>query len=338
MEGLPQDYVIQNLYSYCKRPIYKKYQRSYNAECCICHEGSSAGRKRRLFYFTGDRYFYCFNCGKSWNEINWIHEVSGKSYHEILRDTQNFTCSIELSAKLVKNSEPVKELVVPTIPDDSINITDINQCEFYKDNEKQYAYIKHVRQYCEDRRLFTAVNRPKAFYVSFGDKVHKKRLIIPFYSELGKIDSYQSRTLDGDTYPKYLTKFGEKGLYGENNITNDIPYIFVFEGPIDAMFVKNAVAVGGSSTTEKQEAFLKKCVDKEIIYVYDNDKDNKEMKKKIKNLIKDNKKIFIWPKEFRKYKDINELCCSLCLDELPYKFIVQNSYSGVEALMKQKPI
>jgi hypothetical protein len=88
--------------------------------------------------------------------------------------------------------------------------------------------------------------------------------------------------------------------------------------------------------TDKQEAFIKKCVDKEIIYVYDNDKNNKEMSKKIKNLIKQNKKLFVWPKELKKYKDINEICCNLCLDELPYKFIVQNSCSGVEALMKQK--
>jgi hypothetical protein len=62
------------------------------------------------------------------------------------------------------------------------------------------------------------------------------------------------------------------------------------------------------------------------------------MSKKIKNLIKQNKKLFVWPKEVKKFKDVNEVCCSLHLDELPYKFILQNSYSGVEALMKQKAI
>jgi len=207
-----------------------------------------------------------------------------------------------------------------------------NQIAFHKDEK----LVKKVIEYAQKRRLFTAVNRPKSLYVSLKDKVHKNRLIIPFYGESGKIESYQSRTLDGDTYPKYLTKYGEKSLYGEDAIDNNIPYIFIFEGPIDAMFVKNAVAVGGSSMTDKQEAFIKKCVDKEIIYVYDNDKNNKEMAKKIKNLIKQNKKLFVWPKEFKKFKDVNEVCCNLYLDELPYRFIVQNSYSGVEALMKQK--
>ena len=332
MEGIPQDYVIQALYSYCKRPVYKKYQRVYNAECCVCGEGGSAGRKRRLFYFSDDRYFYCFNCSRSWSELNWVHEITKKSIPEILRETKNFVPTSQVQNKIQKQNEAVKQIEIPSIPDDSIDICDSSQVDYYKDNK----FIKKAIDYCQSRRLFSAVNKPKSLYVSFKDKVHKNRLIIPFYGETGKIESYQSRTLDGNTYPKYLTKYGEKSLYGENNIDNNIPYIFIFEGPIDAMFVKNGVAVGGSSMTDKQEAFIKKCVDKEIIYVYDNDKNNKEMSKKIKNLIKQNKKLFIWPKELKKYKDINEICCNLCLNELPYKFIVQNSYSGVEALMKQK--
>jgi 5S rRNA maturation endonuclease (ribonuclease M5) len=332
VEGLPQDYVIQALYSYCKRPVYKKYQRVYNAECCVCGEGTSAGRKRRLFYFPDDRYFYCFNCSRSWSELNWIHEISKKTIHEILKETRNFVPNTETKVKVQKQNEVVKHIEIPSIPDDAIDICDAKQVDFYKDNK----FIKKAIEYCQNRRLFTAVNKPKSLYVSFKDKVHKNRLIVPFYGESGKIECYQSRTLDGDTYPKYLTKYGEKNLYGENNIDSNIPYIFIFEGPIDAMFVKNGVAVGGSSMTDKQESFIKKCVDKEIIYVYDNDKNNKEMAKKIKNLIKQNKKLFVWPKEVKKFKDVNEICCNLHLDELPYKFIIQNSYSGVEALMKQK--
>lgn len=334
MEGLPQDYVIQALYSYCKRPVYKKYQRVYNAECCVCGEGNSTGRKRRLFYFPNDRYFYCFNCSRSWSELNWIHEISKKSIHEILKETRDFVPNSETKAKVQKQNEAVKHIEIPSIPDDAIDICDSKQVEFYKDNK----IVKKIIDYCQNRRLFTAVNKSKSLYVSFKDKVHKNRLIIPFYGESGKIECYQSRTLDGDTYPKYLTKYGEKNMYGENNIDNSIPYIFIFEGPIDAMFVKNAVAVGGSSMTDKQEAFIKKCFDKEIIYVYDNDKNNKEMSKKIKTLIKQNKKLFVWPKEFKKFKDVNEICCNLHLDELPYKFIVQNSYSGIEALVKQRAI
>lgn len=334
MEGLPQDYVIQTIYTRCKRPVYKKYQRVYNAECCVCHEGHSAGQKRRLFYFTDERYFYCFNCGKSWKELNWIQEVTHQNYHEILNEASHFTCSVDLNVK-IENESKVKVTEIPCIPNDSIDICNSKELEFYSKREG-YSLVQKTWDYCNKRKILDAINKPKSLYVSKDDYVHKNRLIIPFYSETGKVESYQSRSLDSDEYPKYLTKYGEKCLFGENSLNSNIPYIFVFEGPIDAMFVQNAVAIGGSTMTERQENYLKKCFGYEIIFVYDNDKNNKQMDKKIKQLIKQNKKMFIWPKEMDKYKDINEVCCSLNLTEFPYKFIIENSFTGIEALMKFK--
>lgn len=337
MEGLPQDYVIQNIYGYCKRPVYKKYQGVYNAECCICHEGSSSGSKRRLFYFPAERYFYCFNCSRSWSEINWLQEVTGKSFHEILKDTKSFDTSVNLVTMLSSVDETKETVSIPVIPEDSVDIFDSSQCDYYA-GTSQYKVLLKAIDYCRRRKLFTAVNRPASLYISFTDYVHKNRLIIPFYSVDNKIESYQSRSLCGDEYPKYLTKFGDKCLYGENNIDPTVPYVFIFEGPIDAMFVKNGVAIGGSTLTEKQETFLNRCFGQEIIYVYDNDNNNKEMDKKIKTLIDKNKKVFIWPKELQKFKDINEICCQLDIDEFPYKFIVDNSFTGIEAKMKFKAL
>jgi hypothetical protein len=236
---------------------------------------------------------------------------------------------------VLSSIEDKKEFKVPSIPEDSVDLFDSNQCDYYK-GASQYKFIQQALDYCNKRKLFTAVNRPSSLYISFSDYVHKNRLIIPFYSQDNKIESYQSRSLTGDSYPKYLTKFGDKCLYGENNIDLSIPYIFVFEGPIDAMFVRNGVAIGGSTLTEKQETFLNKCFGQEIIYVYDNDKDNKEMDKKIRTLIDRGKKLFVWPKELRKYKDINEICCQLDINEFPYKFITDNSFSGIEAKLKFK--
>ena len=333
MEILPQSYVIQSIYTYCKRPTYRKYQGDYNAECCICGEGSSAGRKRRLFYFVNDRYFYCFNCSRSWQEISWLQEVTKKSYTEILKESRQYDNTSDIIRQLSAVEAPVK-YDVPYLPDDCVDLSDSKQIEYYK-GTSQYSIIENALEYCNKRRLFTAINRPKTFYISFDDKIHKNRLIIPFYSENNKIESYQSRSLSGDDYPKYLTKYGEKCLYGENNITPEIPYVFVFEGPIDSMFVKNGVAVGGASTTERQERFLSKCIGYEIIYVYDNDKNNEEMDSKIQKLIKQNKRLFIWPKEFSKFKDMNEVCCALQLSEFPYKYIVDNSYIGIEAQLKE---
>jgi hypothetical protein len=262
-----------------------------------------------------------------------LQEVTKKSYTEILKESRQYDNTSDIIRQLSAVEAPVK-YDVPYLPDDCVDLSDSKQIEYYK-GTSQYSIIENALEYCNKRRLFTAINRPKTFYISFDDKIHKNRLIIPFYSENNKIESYQSRSLSGDDYPKYLTKYGEKCLYGENNITPEIPYVFVFEGPIDSMFVKNGVAVGGASTTERQERFLSKCIGYEIIYVYDNDKNNEEMDSKIQKLIKQNKRLFIWPKEFSKFKDMNEVCCALQLSEFPYKYIVDNSYIGIEAQLKE---
>ena len=186
------------------------------------------------------------------------------------------------------------------------------------------------------RRLLTAVNSCKKFYISLEDKVHKNRLIIPFFDTNKKVVCYQTRSLSEKEMPRYLTKFGEKEIFNIANVTSEIPHVFIFEGPIDSMFVKNGVAVASLSPTEKQETTLNNLIGYEKIYVFDNDKNNEQTAKRIEKHIKQNKRIFIWPKEFSKFKDFNEICCSLEIDEIPWQFVVKNSAVGQEALLKQK--
>jgi len=326
---LNQEFLIETFFSYCKRPIHKKYQNVFNAECPVCKEGKSAGRSRRLFYFPSKQYFYCHNCSKSWRPFEWIKEVTSFTVPEIIKKNNEKSGEV---IKYIKSTPVIKDLVIPDLPEGSVDLLDPTQIEFYKDNK----FVKLALDYCQNRRLFTAINKCKRFFVSLEDKVHKNRLVIPFYDDNGKVVCYQTRALTQNQFPKYLTKFGEKELFGINNVVSDIPYVFVFEGPIDSMFVKNGVAMASLAPTEKQLQQLNNLINFEQIYVFDNDKNNKQTSKKIEKYIKEGKKIFIWPKEFAKFKDFNEICCSLELDEVSWKFLVKNSAKGNEALIKQK--
>ena len=328
-----QDYVIQSLYTYCKRAVYKTGQSAYNAECCICNEGNSSGKKRRLFYFTQKRYFYCFNCGQSWNEAQWLQKVTNFSFFELLNESKQFTVEIKPEDK---REESLVRIVqqVSSLPVGVIDLEDKIQIEFYKEQKKHFKKLQHAIDYCNQRRLLTAVNRSKHFYISFDDKKHCNRLIIPFYDRDLKLSCYQSRALTSQQFPKYLTKEGEKCLFGEDRLDSSIPYIFIFEGPIDAMFVKNGVAMAGVDVSTKQQQFLNSCIGYEKIFVYDNDKDNKSLNKKILTRLKNKEKVFVWPKKFDQFKDINEVCCRLKLNELSWKFIADNSFSETEGVVK----
>jgi len=330
---LNQEFLIETFFSYCKRPIHKKYQNVFNAECPICKEGKSAGRTRRLFFFPHKEYFFCHNCSKSWKPLEWVKEVTTLTFPEIFKKNNEKAGEDNKDTTKYTNAavEP-SSVVIPDVPENSIDLTDTVQLEFYKDNK----FVKLALEYCSSRRLFTATNSCNKFFVSLDDKVHKNRLVIPFYGDNNKIVCYQTRALTQNQFPKYLTKFGEKELFGIPNIDYLIPYVFVFEGPIDSMFIKNGLAMASLAPTEKQLQQLNNLIGYEQIFVFDNDKNNKQTAAKIEKYIKDGKKIFIWPKEFNKFKDFNEICCNLELDEIPWKFVVKNSAKGVEALIKQK--
>jgi hypothetical protein len=332
---LNQEFLIETFFSYCKRPLHKKYQNVFNAECPICKEGKSAGRSRRLFYFPHKGYFFCHNCSKSWRPLEWVREVTTMTIPEIIKRNNQKTGEVLQTTnhtKIVEEKDNVVGFVIPDLPEGSVDLTDSVQIDFYKNNK----YVKLALQYCQTRRLFTATNSCKKFYLALEDKVHKNRLVIPFYGDNNAVICYQTRALTQKQFPKYLTKFGEKELFGINNIDSSIPFVFVFEGPIDSMFVKNGVAMASLSPTERQLQQLNNLIGFEQIYVFYNDKNNKQTSKKIEKYIKNGKKIFIWPKEFSRFKDFNEVCCSLELDEIPWKFVVKNTATGPEALIKQK--
>ena len=327
---LHPEYLIEVFYSYCKRPLHKKYQNVFNAECPVCKEGKSAGRSRRLFYFPSKQYFYCHNCVKAWRPFDWVKEVTSLTVPEILKKNQEKITEAETSSSNIQPKQKLELKPVSDLPENSIDITDEFQYDFFRSNK----FIKLAKEYCEKRRLLTAANSCNKFYVSLEDKIHKNRLVIPFFGENNKVVSYQTRALVEEQFPKYLTKVGEKELFNVNNINSDVPYVFIFEGPIDSMFVKNGVAMASLAPTEKQLQQLKTLIGYEIIYVFDNDKNNKQVDKKIKKYIKEGSTIFCWPEEFKKFKDFNEVCCSLELDEIPWQFVVKHSAKGNQALLK----
>lgn len=331
---LSQEFLIETFFSFCKRPLLNRYQNVYNAECPVCKEGKSAGRSRRLFYFPHKRYFYCHNCVKSWQPFDWIKQVTGWTFSEIFKKNEEKIGIVQAVFKPHTVSLPVSshKTEMPDLPENSINLNDRAQIEFYKDNK----YVKLALDCCKERRLYTAVNSCKQFYLSLEDRVHKNRLVIPFFGNDGRIVCYQTRSLSKNQFPKYLTKVGEKEVYGVNNVDPNIPYLFVFEGPIDSMFVKNGLAIASLAPTGYQLQQINNLIGYECIWVFDNDKNNKHTSKKIIKHISDGKKIFIWPKQLAKFKDFNELCCSLNIDEIPWKFVVNHSASGQQALLKFK--
>lgn len=264
----------------------------------------------------------------------WIQKVSTLTYPEILKENSEFQPEI---LNVVQVSLPEKPVVVESLPTDSINLFDKAQTDYYKDN----IHIKAALELIKKRRLDTAVNHPKTLWMSLSDPVHKNRLVIPFYDDSDKIIHYQSRTVLESKYkklPKYLSKQNsEKGLFGVNQVDASAKYLFATEGPIDAFFLKNGVAVAGITEgrgallTDKQREQLKAFPLHEVIWVLDNQWIDRASKNKTNILAKQGYKVFIWPEKLKGFKDLNEVCIAHKLDAISDKFILKNVYSDVKA-------
>ncbi len=332
MEILSEQYIIDQFYKYCKRPVYRRYTQLYNAECPFCHEGKSSGKKRRFYYIPKDDHFFCHNCSWSGNGIKYILSISGKSYPEILKESKNYQPT-STSVKLPNFDKPAI-INVGTLPTDSINLFDTQQLKYYQNNK----VVKDAISFIQYRRLNTAINRPRALFISLSDFIHKNRLCIPFYNETNQIGYYQTRAIyKKDANPKYLSKLGaDKTIFGIHNIEPSLEFLFILEGPLDCFFIKNGIAIGGINISEKQEQTLNKYKLLDRIWILDNEFHKKEVRKKVEELIERDEKVFFWPKELKMFKDINQLCIKTKKDKINEKLFINNSFKGMEALLKLK--
>ena len=335
---LPREYVVAKFYEFGRSPYYNRFNNVYQCSCPICMESP---KKKRCYYLPDNDNIYCHNCGRSSKPFKWIKEVSNCSNSDIIEEVKDYEVTIDIT----KDDEVVAKVQAETLPADSINLSDKMQQDFYKDN----IIIRACNHIIKSRRLDTAINRPDNLYASLTDKVHKNRITIPFINEHGEIEFYQTRTVmtsDLKTKPKYLGKVGsEKTLFNIDKVSSDHDKVYIFEGPIDAFFVRNSVAVAGitergKSFTKRQEEQMNttlKWYDK--VWILDSQWGDRASMIKSEALLKQGETVFIWPETLgKKYKDFNDLAIAAKKDEISWKFIQKNTFEGLEGIVKMTEI
>jgi DNA primase len=317
--NIPDTYILNKFYTHAYEPSYRKGDGIYNAGCPVCKEGKSLGKKKRLFFYPQTKSFYCFNCGKSWSAFNWLLDVTRMSKEELRAEIITNGSAREINFEdLMPKSKTKNEF---PLPKDSINLKDKIQLSYHQNNK----IIQKALDYITHRNLENAINAPDTFFISLKDPVHKNRLGIPFYDRNNKIVFYQTRCLD-ESYPKYLSKINaDKSLFNIHKINTSIDSIFLLEGPVDAMFIKNGVAVAGLNLTTNQQKQLTEFPLHQKIWILDNPKIDNTSREKIKDLLLQREKVFKWPED-KPYKDLNEWAIKENLLEIDFNYILKNLY------------
>lgn len=162
------------------------------------------------------------------------------------------------------------------------------------------------------------------------------RLLIPMRNKSGDIVAFQGRLLSKGSGPKYISvKIDEDVplVWGLDRVRGD-RHIIVVEGPIDAMFLPNAIACCGSDITTdlKNLGFAKD----QFQIVYDNEPRSKFTIRKMKKALDRDFSVCIWPDDVKE-KDVNEMVLARLnqgLDEACYDVwmkIKNNIFNGLSA-------
>ena len=126
------------------------------------------------------------------------------------------------------------------------------------------------------------------------------RLLIPFLDSNKSLHAYQGRSLRANSAVKYITIVLEESvpkLYGLDTVDTN-KTIYVLEGPIDSMFVPNAIATAGGDLVSAVTSFDKN----KLVIVYDNEPRSKETVKKLDKAIMNGYNVCIWPENLEDRK------------------------------------
>jgi len=297
-----------------------------NCRCPICGDSSKSKIKARgYFYCKGNDFFYrCHNCNYGTNLYTFLEKIIPSLCREYAlerwKNGENGNSNYKKPQIEIKfnTEDKFKKNQISNYPKVS-SLDNDHIC-------KKYVLERRIPEKYYDLLLY-AENFSELIYGE--SKKKDPRLIIPVYDELGDLISFQGRTLNNSSI-KYLTQHVSQKIawFGMNNISSN--RIFVFEGPIDAMFIENSVATLGMGNWKKVPEILK---NKELVFVMDNEPRNKEVIETMLQISNNNGMICVWPENI-KYKDINDMILNGYDSNKIKNIIDKNVYQGAEAIFK----
>lgn len=278
--------------------------------------------------------FHCHNCLRSISFGNFLKEYDPSLYEEYIferyrngkkersNEKPDFSDFKLTSLKKTDNNHhDVDCNLVGCTP-----ISDLVGDHFAKRyvEQRKIPNIFHTDLYfCSDFKKLIDELEPKNAY---NLKPEDERLIIPFRDEEKRIIAVQGRSFKNGSL-RYITIKIDKDspkIFGLDRI-NSKNRVFVCEGPLDSLFLPNAIACAGSNLGSDIIPFWD-----DLVFVFDNEPRNKEIVQKMKQVADANKLVCVWPETIEE-KDINDLILSGKTPSDIVNIIQQNVHMGLSA-------
>ena len=324
-----------NLLSASLENFKSKGNNTYNFRCPYCGDSQTNKSKARGYIFPKENslIYKCHNCGQ------------GASLNNLLKHVNPL-----LAKEYALERFGTKDRRKPKSPTTKTALRLQKRPEYMKTplgKLKKVSQLDHthpVKQYVVKRKIPQRVHyklfyAPKfyAFAKQFApDKFQdidkdEPRLIIPFIDKNKNLVAFQGRSFSKNGL-RYITvkidQYAPK-IFGLESIDFS-KTVYVVEGPIDSMFLDNAVAMAGADLTVDA---LTALGTNDLVFVFDNEPRSKEILQRIEKIIDIGYNIALFP-DYVKEKDINDMVLAGRDPEEIQAIISSNTYGGLAAKAK----
>lgn len=341
MEWLETKYL--RLVSFRLRNFKQKRDTLWNFSCPFCGDSSSNSHKARGYVFGTDEglMFHCHNCGVSAGFHKLLKHLDENLHREFVMEKfkegrRHATPVPKISAPDMKKPEkplPVVDTTILTpishLPDDHFAVQYVAGRKIPEDRWSELFYVDDFKHYMD-----TA-------WPGHGKKeLHEndKRLVWMMQNMDGEMIQVCGRTLTNSKL-RYIKcrvrgEENERKVFGINQI-DPTKTIYVVEGEIDSMFLKNTVAAGDAGLTHVGASLLAKyqgIPGLKVVLVFDNEPRNQQIVGHVERAIDQGHNVVIWPEMAE--KDINEMVLAGVSPAVIQDRIEKNTYKGLCAKMK----
>lgn len=302
----------------------------YRCRCPICGDSKKDRRKKRghILEKSGKIRYYCHNCNASMQFKYFMKEIDPTLYLEYVKE------QIKESGQQ-KDTEVFAEKMKAPVFVKTTALANIKKVSQLKADHPAKLYIQSRQIPSElHYKLFYApkfgawVNSMIPDKIKIGEK-DEPRLIIPFLDKDKQLFGFQGRSFrkDGVRYITIMLDESKPKVYGMDSIDSSKD-IYLLEGPIDSMFLPNAMAsAGGDLISQIEQTGLPK---EKIVVVFDNEQRHPDTIKRMQKAIEADYRVVIWPSDIDQ-KDINDMILSGYTSEQVKDIIDECNYSGPTA-------
>lgn len=305
-----------------------------NFSCHICGDSAKDAHAARGWFYEhkGAMRYGCFNCGRNFGFSSYLKEYHPEKYREYLlekhgdREKKEVEPEVDLS-KFSKKLPTVKPNIIGNYGFRLDTLPDGHPAKVYMVNRKIPVDKLHLFWFTiKWRELANKIHEGTYKYIQ-----PEPRIVIPIYDESGDISAIQGRALRKDDLRYVTVKVDEDSnkVYGTERIDKS-KRVFFLEGPIDSVFVNNAVAIVGGNMSVNDAPYKGNRA-----WLLDNEPRSIDTCKRIKRYIDAGESVVLWDKFKYTSKDVNDMILKegATIEEIN-DYVQKNVVSGLVAKMR----